>query len=126
MHVARKKFLCLLVLGFAFVSAARAEVGGKITGEVKDQTGSVIAGANVVVTSTQTGVKLTATTDQDGVFTFPVLSVEQHFGRWLWNGSCCGRSKHRTVFDQRPARGRQRFLLEWSERARRHQSAGGD
>src|ERR1700716_923905 len=78
MHVARKKFLCLLVLGFAFVSAARAEVGGKITGEVKDQTGSVIAGANVVVTNTQTGVKLTTTTDQDGVFTFPVLSVGQY------------------------------------------------
>ena len=61
-----------------FVSAVRAEVGGKITGVVKDQTGSVIAGANVVVTNTQTGVKLTTTTDQDGVFTFPVLSVGQY------------------------------------------------
>lgn len=78
MHVARKKFLFLLVVGFAFVSAARAEVGGKITGVVKDQTGSVIAGANVVVTNTQTGVKLTTSTDQDGVFTFPVLSVGQY------------------------------------------------
>jgi hypothetical protein len=78
MHVARKKLLFLLVLGFAFVSVVRAEVGGKITGVVKDQTGSVIAGANVVVTNAQTGVKLTATTDQDGVFTFPVLSVGQY------------------------------------------------
>ncbi len=78
MHVARKKLLFLLVLGFAFVSAVRAEVGGKITGVVKDQTGSVIAGANVVVSNAQTGVKLTATTDQDGVFTFPVLSVGQY------------------------------------------------
>ena len=39
MHRAREKFLCLLVLVFAFVSAGRAEVGGKITGVVKDQTG---------------------------------------------------------------------------------------
>jgi Carboxypeptidase regulatory-like domain len=78
MHGAREKFLFLLVLVFAFVSAARAEVGGKITGVVKDQTGSVIAGAAVVVTNTQTGVKLSAATDQDGVFTFPVLSVGQY------------------------------------------------
>src|ERR1700719_901675 len=78
MHVVRKNLLFLLVLGFAFVSAVRAEVGGKISGVVKDQTGSVIAGANVVVTNAQTGVKLTATTDQDAVFTFPVLSVGQY------------------------------------------------
>jgi len=78
MHGAREKFLFLLVLVFASVSGARAEVGGKITGAVKDQTGSVIPGATVVVTNTQTGVKLTATTDQDGVFTFPVLSVGQY------------------------------------------------
>ena len=75
MHGAREKFLILIVLLFTFVSAAPAEVGGKITGVVKDQTGSVIAGAVVVVSNTQTGVKLTTTTDQDGVFTFPVLSV---------------------------------------------------
>lgn len=30
------------------------------------------------VTDTQTGIKLTAATDQDGVFTFPVLSVGQY------------------------------------------------
>jgi hypothetical protein len=78
MHGAREKLLFLLVLVFAFVSAARAEVGGRITGVVKDQTGSVIPGATVVVTNTQTGVKLTATTDQDGVFSFPVLSVGQY------------------------------------------------
>lgn len=36
MHGAREKFLFLLVLVFAFASAARAEVGGKITGVVKD------------------------------------------------------------------------------------------
>src|SRR6202048_88847 len=78
MHGARKQLLFPLVLVFAVVSAARAEVGGRITGVVKDQTGSVIPGATVVVTNTQTGVKLTATTDQDGVFSFPVLSVGQY------------------------------------------------
>src|SRR5260370_10072643 len=78
MHATREKFLFLLVLVFAFASAARAEVGGKITGVVKDQTGSVIAGAAVVVTNTQTGVKLTTITDQEGIFTFHVLSVGQY------------------------------------------------
>jgi hypothetical protein len=78
MNGAKEKLLFLSVLVFAFVSAARAEVGGRITGVVKDQTGSIIPGAAVVVTNTQTGVKLTAATDQDGVFTFPVLSVGQY------------------------------------------------
>ena len=75
MHGAREKFLFLLVLVFAFVSVALAEVGGKITGLVKDQTGSVIPGASVVVTNAQTGGKLTTTADQDGGFMFPVSSV---------------------------------------------------
>jgi hypothetical protein len=44
MHRVREKSLLLLVVLFAFVSVASAEVGGKITGVVKDQTGSVIAG----------------------------------------------------------------------------------
>jgi hypothetical protein len=73
MHEAKEKFLSVLVLVFALVSAARAEVGGKITKVVRDQTR-----ATVVVTNIQTGVKLTATTDQDGVFTLPVLSVGQY------------------------------------------------
>jgi Carboxypeptidase regulatory-like domain len=78
MQSAKQKILFLLIVVVLVASAARAEVGGEITGVVKDQTGSVIPGATVVVTNTQTGVKQTATTDQDGVFTFPVLSVGQY------------------------------------------------
>lgn len=73
-----EKVLFLFIVVVLMVSAANGEVGGKITGVVKDQTGSAIPGAAVVVTNTQTGVRLTATTDQDGVFTFPVLSVGQY------------------------------------------------
>jgi hypothetical protein len=57
---------------------SNGETGGKITGVVKDQSGSVLPGATVVITNTQTGTKLTASTDQDGVFTFPVLSVGRY------------------------------------------------
>jgi hypothetical protein len=78
MHRSKKRVFFLLMVVFVVAFAARAEVGGKITGAVRDQTGSVIPGAAVVVTNTATGVKQTTTTDQDGVFTFPVLSVGQY------------------------------------------------
>jgi hypothetical protein len=78
MQSAKQKILFVLIAVVLIASAARAEVGGKITGAVKDQTGSVIPRVNVVISNTQTGVKLTSTTDQDGVFTFPVLSVGQY------------------------------------------------
>ena len=78
MQSAKQKILFVLIAVVLIASAARAEVGGKITGVVQDQTGSAIPGATVVISNTQTGVKLTTTTDQDGVFTFPVLSVGQY------------------------------------------------
>src|SRR3984893_6234151 len=78
MHGVRKMFLFVLALAFVFVSAASAEVGGKITGVVKDQSGSVIAGSAVVAANAATGVKYTTMTAQDGVFTFPILPVGQY------------------------------------------------
>src|SRR4029077_11813841 len=66
-------FLLIAIFGGGF--AARAEVGGNITGGVKDQSWAVIPGAAVVVTNTQTGAKLNATTGAEGAFTFPVLAV---------------------------------------------------
>lgn len=76
MNRAAKNFLSLVTTLFGVVSSA--QVGGKITGVVKDQTSSARADAAVVVTQTQTGVKLSAATDQEGVFTLPVLSVGQY------------------------------------------------
>ena len=59
-------------------SSGRAEVGGKITGVVKDQTDAVIAGATVVAVNTATGVKQTTKTDEQGSYAFPVLPVGQY------------------------------------------------
>jgi len=78
MHGAKERVVFLLIAVFVVAFAARAEVGGKITGVVKDQSGSVVPGAMVVIINVQTGATLTATTDQDGLFTFPVLSVGQY------------------------------------------------
>jgi Carboxypeptidase regulatory-like domain len=87
MQSAKQRILFLLIVVVVVASAVRAEVGGKITGAVKDQTGSTIAGAAVVVANMQTGVKLATTTDQDGVFTFPVLSVGQYQIDVTWTRS---------------------------------------
>jgi hypothetical protein len=73
-----ERTLFLLVAFVLMACGAQAQVTGKITGVVKDQSGSVIAGANVAVSNTATGVKQVTSTDQDGVFTFPVLSVGQY------------------------------------------------
>ncbi|MBV9889236.1 MAG: TonB-dependent receptor, partial [Acidobacteria bacterium] len=76
-NVRERILLGLIFIAFA-AAAIHAEVGGKITGVVKDESGAAIPTAAVVVTNVQTGVKLTGTTDQDGVFAFPVLSVGQY------------------------------------------------
>ncbi len=58
--------------------AVLADVGGKITGTVKDQTDAAIGGATVSAVNAATGVKQTAKTDAQGVYSFPVLSVGQY------------------------------------------------
>src|ERR1700693_2324321 len=78
MHGLKERILFLLVAVLFVAGGAQAEVTGKITGVVTDQSGSVIAGATVFITNAATGVKQTTKTDQDGVFTFPVLPVGQY------------------------------------------------
>jgi len=67
-----------MLLFLFLLNAAWADVGGKITGLVKDQTDAVIAGATVVATNTATGVKQTTKTDEQGTYSFPVLPVGQY------------------------------------------------
>jgi len=78
MHRVKKKVLYLLVAILVVSCVVQAEITGKITGVVADQSGSVVMGATVVVTNAATGVKQTIKTDQNGVFTFPVLPVGQY------------------------------------------------
>jgi len=67
-------------------SSARGQVaGGTILGTVTDQTGAVIASAQVIVTNTRTGVVRTAATNGDGFYTVRI---------------CCGRL-HRFVHSRR-------------------------
>jgi hypothetical protein len=65
--------ITLLVSNFAI-----ANVGGKITGTVKDQSDAAIAGVTVTAVNVATGAKQTTTTDAQGTYAFPVLSVGQY------------------------------------------------
>ena len=70
----------LLTVFVSFMSAAvvRADVGGKITGTVKDRTNAVVPGASVTVINTASGVKQITQTDEQGSYSFPVLPVGQY------------------------------------------------
>lgn len=68
----------MAVLLTSLANMAHADVGGKITGTVKDQTNAVIPGASVEAVNTATGAKQTATTDEQGNYSFPNLPVGQY------------------------------------------------
>ena len=55
-----------------------AQVGGRITGTVKDPSGASIAGAAVAAVNTATNVKQETKTDEQGVYSFPALAVGQY------------------------------------------------
>jgi hypothetical protein len=57
---------------------ALADVGGRITGVVKDETGAVIAGAVVAAVNIATSVRQTTATGEQGVYSFPTLAVGQY------------------------------------------------
>ena len=75
-----------LALGFAILACllvvaapgARAQTGGKISGMVRDKTGAVIVGGDVVVKNTASGIVETTKTDVQGGYSFPVLAVGQY------------------------------------------------
>ena len=69
-----KCFGVAIFIVFAF-SLAWASITGSISGVVTDPSGAVVAGANVVATNIQTGVKSTATTDSKGFYSLPALAV---------------------------------------------------
>jgi hypothetical protein len=66
-------FLLTIVLGVA--SAIGQTVTGAITGQVTDQSGAVVVGAEVIATNTATGVKTAAKTNASGVYTIRFLAI---------------------------------------------------
>src|SRR5271163_4510765 len=54
---------------------AWAGVGGRISGTVTDASGAVVAKVNVTATNIETGIRMTATTDDKGSYAFPSLAI---------------------------------------------------
>lgn len=61
----------------AVVGFAQSTAG--VTGTVKDSNGAVIAGADVKLTDTKTGVELDTKTNDQGVYTFPKVAPGQGY-----------------------------------------------
>jgi hypothetical protein len=67
--------LLILMLFPGFSMVTRADVGGAVSGTVKDPSGAVIPKAIVTVTNTGTGVRQAVTTNGTGAYSFPGLAV---------------------------------------------------
>src|SRR5271156_2042011 len=70
--------ISLLAALFILALAARAGVGGRISGTVKDATGAVIPKASVSITNAETGVRQVLTTDDNGAFSFLNVQVGRY------------------------------------------------
>jgi hypothetical protein len=67
-----------IVLALLFLAGGLAKAqlpAGAITGQTRDQSGAVVAGANVTATNKGTGLKRTAMTSAEGSYTLEVLPV---------------------------------------------------
>jgi hypothetical protein len=74
----RPTSIVLVAIVLVVINFAVADVGGKITGAVKDQSDAAIPGVTVTAVNVATGAKQTTTTDAQGTYAFPVLSVGQY------------------------------------------------
>src|ERR1700678_3540926 len=65
---------CLCLLS-GLLTTAWAGVSGSMSGTIKDSSGAAITEASISLTNSNTGVQYSATTNDRGTYTFPVLSV---------------------------------------------------
>ena len=69
-------FSCILVLSLGISHVVQAQdITAAVRGTVTDPQGGAIAGADVTVTSVETGFSRTVKTDADGVYNFPDLPL---------------------------------------------------
>src|SRR5712671_2554845 len=77
----RVSFLCFFFAPLAIFSLSApsfAQVGGSISGTVKDPTGGVVPGVTVTATNTVLGTMLNTVTDGQGLYSFPKLPVAKY------------------------------------------------
>jgi hypothetical protein len=66
------RVLCLSIISLATICVAQ-EITGSITGVVHDNSGAILPGTNLVAANVDTGLEIRATTDAEGVYSFPLL-----------------------------------------------------
>lgn len=71
--VMRHGFLAMLFLLLSFGLTNAQEYRGTITGTITDPSGAVVPAATVTVQNVETNVSATATTNDEGAYTFPLL-----------------------------------------------------
>src|ERR1700742_3704684 len=64
-----------VVLTFLTTSNALPQAVSQISGVVHDSSGAVVPSVDVTLTRTDTGVKRSTTTDENGAYTFPNLPI---------------------------------------------------
>ncbi len=72
-NFSRYGIFVVLALLISFGSASGQEFKGTISGTVNDQNAAAVPAATVNLQNTETNVQATATTNEDGAFTFPLL-----------------------------------------------------
>ena len=88
-------FVAACVIGLASLPAfAQSQTTGRIAGTVKDQTGAVIVGAEVIASNVTTGEDRRVTTDDAGNYNLPLLPPGSY------HLSITARGFKRAVFDQ--------------------------
>ncbi len=67
-----------LLVSVGSVISAFGQVGGSLSGTVKDQTGGVLPGVSVTATNAVQGTEFTTVTDTQGLYSFPKLPVAKY------------------------------------------------
>ena len=62
----------LLLILVAFTATAQ-EFRGSLTGKITDPNGAVVPGSKVEIKNIETGIIITATTGDDGAYSFPLV-----------------------------------------------------
>src|SRR5438105_15809895 len=74
----RAFFFAAFLLCALSPSLAVAQVGGTISGTVKDQSGAVVPGVTVTAMNTVLGTQVIAVTDRQGFYSLPRLPVGRY------------------------------------------------
>ncbi len=72
------RVMLLLVCGAFFAAAAQAQYRASIQGVVTDPAGAVVSGATLTLTNLETSQKLTATSDDSGIYNFNALPPSRY------------------------------------------------